>query len=129
MASSASWYKNAEDKATRVEVDWISDSSAGTVSQVSPWPVFGQLMRITTVPSATAQPDDSYDFTIDDDVGVDLAFGTLANRDESDTETVYPSVTTSSTNTDYPSAVAGRITITGENIGNSLEGKIVMFFV
>jgi hypothetical protein len=125
----ATWYINRDDKCTKVVVDWVSDSAAGTVSQESDWPVFGQLMRVTTVPSATAAPDANYDFTIDDEQSVDIAFATLANRHTSNTETVYPSVTSSGTNTDFPSAVAGRITITGAACGNSKEGKIVMYFV
>jgi hypothetical protein len=130
MASSATWYRNIEGKVTKISVVWTSDASAGTVTEASPWPVHGLLMRVTTIPGTSGnQPDDNYDFTITDENSVDIAIGTLANRDESNTETVYPSTTSSGTKTDFPTAVSDIITLNGSNIGNSNKGTIVMYFV
>jgi hypothetical protein len=110
----------------KVIIDWVSDSAAGSVSQLSDKPIFGEILRITTNPGATA-PSDDYDITILDEDGVDVALATLGNRDTANTETVYPSVTTTGTKTDVLMSVAGRITLTIANAGNSKTGRVTIY--
>jgi len=126
----ASWqYVDGDGKhVAKVIVDWVSDSAAGSVSQLSTKPVFGEILRITTNPGATA-PTDQYDVTILDEDSVDVALGTLANRATATTQTVYPTVAGSATTpvSDVRMAVAGRITLTIAAAGNSKNGRVTIY--
>lgn len=111
----------------KVTWKWTSDSTGGTVSVKSNEPIYGEVLRIVTNPGSTA-PTVNYDVTILDEDSVDIALGTLANRHNSNTETVYPTVAGSAANsTDVQFAVAGYITLTIANAGNSKIGKVTIY--
>ena len=123
----ATWQYLKGRNVSKVIVDWVSHSTAGTVSQKSDEPIYGEVLRITTNPGATA-PTVNYDITLPDEDSVDIALGTLANRHNSNTETVYPTVAGSAANsTDVQFAVAGYITLTIANAGNSKIGKVTIY--
>jgi len=122
----ASWQYGDGKNVVKVIVDWVSDSAAGSVSQLSTKPIFGEILRITTNPGATA-PTDLYDVTILDEDLVDVALGTLANRSTANTETVYPTVVGSGGTTYVRTAIAGRITLTIAAAGNSKTGRVTIY--
>ena len=73
--------------------DWTSDSSSGAVSggaALTPFVVSGQIIRITTVPSASAAPTNLYDMVLNDADAVDVAQAFIQNRSTSNTESVAP---------------------------------------
>mgnify|MGYP001590171713 FL=1 len=110
----------------KVIIDWVSDSAAGSVSQLSDKPIFGEILRITTNPGAAA-PTTLYDITIDDEDSVDVALGTLLNRSATATETVYPTIVGSGGTTYVQTAIAGRITLTIAAAGNSKNGRVTIY--
>jgi hypothetical protein len=110
-----------------LRVEWTSHASNGTVVQAIER-FSGEILRITTNPDGTAAPTDDYDITLVDGDGVDVALGTLANRDDTNTETVYPSVAGSGALTDIRMSVAGLITLTIANAGNSKKGIITIYY-
>lgn len=126
-ADTATWQYLKGKNVSKVIVDWVSHSTAGTVSQVSDEPIYGEILRITTNPGATA-PTNLYDVTILDEDSVDVALGTLANRATATTETVYPTVAGSAgNNTDVQMPVAGKLTLTISAAGNSKIGRVTIY--
>src|SRR3990167_2953277 len=76
-----------------VTADWVSDTS-GAASWTSER-IIGRLVRIATRPDTSAVPTDNYDIVITDDLGFNVltnvpTAGTLANRDTTGIEQVYP---------------------------------------
>lgn len=73
--------------AERIELRWTSDANG---SAWSDWfGAEGIFDRAITVPNPTNIPTDNYDVTIENDTGLDVALGLLANRDTANTECVW----------------------------------------
>jgi hypothetical protein len=88
--------------------------------------VAGRLLMIVTNPGAVA-PADNYDLTILDSNGVDVAGGTLADRDTANSEAVQPLAGSLA----YPQGrpVAGALAVTFTNQANAnCEGEIYLYF-
>ena len=120
----------------KYSIAWTSDSVAGTVSNVlsntdGAIKFDGMLVRAVFVPgSGGTQPDDNYDFTLDDEDGVDMLAGQGAILDDTNTSSVAPgeTLTDNTTPGTLPFGIVGELTLTGSNISNSKTGTVVLYF-
>lgn len=74
----------------KVSVAWVGDASDGSVPNTI-ISLHGIVAKVVTNPGSTA-PTDNYDLACGDpsDTALDVFAGTLANRDTTNTEQVYP---------------------------------------
>ena len=86
MAGSVTISYESHESVKYVEWTWTSDGS-GDVSGTDTESVNGQVLRWATNPSSTA-PSANYDIVVNDEDGIDLAAGGLANRHKSSSEQV-----------------------------------------
>jgi hypothetical protein len=82
------------------------------------------ITRITTVPDGTDVPTALYDVVLNDEFGLDLAAGLLANRSATLAEHVAPMLGGSS---NVPVAVNGTLTPVISNAGNAKKGIIYVY--
>ena len=67
-----------------------ADAATGTVPDTpTERPIAGDLIKVTTNPGATA-PTALYDITLEDEDGVDVMGGALADRAAASSEVAYP---------------------------------------
>ena len=118
--------KPQHGKNHKVTATWTSDSS-GDVNGVEKVDIRGTIQAIVTDPSATA-PSANYDVVINDDEGIDVAGGLLANRHTSTTERVVP-FETIGTLTDVNRYVHGPLDIVVSNAGAAKIGDVVIYWV
>ena len=80
------------------------------------------MLRWATNPSSTA-PSDNYDIVVNDEDGIDIAAGGLANRDTSNSEQVL-------TGGDAKDGAAfdGALSLVVSNAGNTKEGVLRMYY-
>ena len=107
-----------------VGVWWVSDASGN----VDAWlDLHGIMDRVVTKPLASIAPTDNYDITLEDDTGVDLLNGQLANRDTVNLEAVWPYGPGPSSNRSQEvfSPCISRLRIA--NAGNAKQGLIVFY--
>lgn len=104
---------------------WTSDAS-GDVNSVDKLSIAGLIHRIVTNPSATA-PTNLYDIVLNDEDGLDVAKGLLANRSATVSEEVTPLVGDGTT-TDKLVAVAGTLDVVVTNAGNAKIGAITVYW-
>ena len=71
----------------KIKAEWTSDSVTGAVSATTVNEYDGRILGVCTVPSATA-PTADYDIALNDNDGVDIALGALADRHTSNIEYV-----------------------------------------
>jgi hypothetical protein len=102
-------------------LEWTSDGS-GNATVVSD-DVRGVILRIVTNPGSAA-PTDSYDATLTDADGIDVAAGLLVDRDTTNSESVWPVDLTSG----LPFAVSGPLTLNISNAGSAKNGTVVVYF-
>jgi hypothetical protein len=70
-------------------VTWETDECGDASEEISG--ISGEILKIVTIPGEDCdQPDDDYDVVINDEDGLDIALGLLANRDEATAEAVVP---------------------------------------
>lgn len=108
---------------------WTSDAS-GDVSGTNTVYLSGQAIRFVTDPGATA-PTDNYDIVVNDQHGLDIAAGRLANRDTANTEEAFPiQEVTIGANTYVVSGATfdGPLSLVVSNAGNAKQGTLVMFY-
>lgn len=74
----------------KIVVSFTADSADGSVPDTTV-ALDGYLVKIVTNPGATA-PTDNWDFVINDAGGVDVLGGAGANRDTTNTEQIYPTI-------------------------------------
>lgn len=73
-----------------IVMTWIGDASDGSVPNTDTLEsINGCVALVVTDPGSTA-PTDNYDIVLNDDFGVDIMGGELANRDTANTEQVVP---------------------------------------
>ncbi len=70
---------------------WVGDDATGAVPNCVTFIPVGYVCRVVTNPGSTA-PLDNYDLVLNDDNGVDIMEGGLANRDTANTEQAMPTV-------------------------------------
>ena len=104
-----------------VQWAWTSDAS-GDVSGIDTKVLNGVVLRWATNPSGTA-PSDNYDIVVNDEDGIDIAAGGLANRDTSTSEQVL-------TGGDAKDGAAfdGALSLVVSNAGNAKLGVLRMYY-
>ncbi len=108
----------------KIVATWVSDAS-GNVSGIPIPSLNGVVTRLTTIPHAGGTaPTTLYDIVLNDDEGIDVAAGLLANRSATVTESVSPMLGGS---TNVPSQVVGSITPVVSNAGNAKSGIIIIY--
>lgn len=105
-----------------IAVSWTSDAS-GDASVLIP-NLNGWLIKAVTDPGAAA-PTDNYDITLIDEGGADAAQGLLADRDTTNSESVYTLVSGAAT----PVLLSGDITFTVAAAGDSKNGVCYLYVV
>lgn len=115
----------------RIIMDWTSHTdgaATGTTKKIS-----GHIIKIITNPGSTA-PTDNYDIAITGDESDDIlanSIATLANRDTSTTEIIYPFVkdaaATPLEQSVFP-VVCDVLSIAVTNAGSTKDGKIVIYW-
>jgi len=122
----------------RITIAWTSDDTTGAVTATTQ-KISGRVIKVVTVPSATAQPDDDYDIAITDDLSVDILSNlggtggtapSLANRDETNTECVLCDHEDSNTDRVPNSGplVCSALSVAVTNAGNSLQGTTYIYW-
>lgn len=108
-----------------VTAAWEADSG-GAVSGVTPISISGVIRRIVTDPDSDA-PTSSYDITLVDDNGLDVALGLLGNRHTSTTEQVIPALGDTSL-TLHQIAVVGELDLVVANAGDANNGVVKIYW-
>ena len=121
MAGSATITYSSHDTIKYVQWSWTSDAS-GDMSGTDTVVVSGVALRYATNPGSTA-PTDNYDIVVNDEDGIDIAAGGLANRDTSNSEQVL-------TGGDAKDGAAfiGKLSLVVSNAGNAKEGVLRMYY-
>jgi hypothetical protein len=108
---------------------WTSDAS-GDVNGADTKALSGKALRFVTNPGATA-PSDNYDIVVNDADGVDIAAGSLGNRDTATSEQAVPIVETVVGANTYGSrevAFDGPLSLVVTNAGNAKQGVMTMYY-
>ena len=104
----------------KIKAAWTSDSGTGAVSGTTTNDYSGRIIGACTVPGAGgAAPDPNYDIAVNDDDGVDIALGGLANRHTSNTEYVAES--------SMAGMAHSQLTIAVTTAGNSNTGVLYLY--
>lgn len=74
----------------KIKFVWVS-AADGTASGTTTGVYSGEIIRLVTIPSSTAAPDDNYDVVVNDDDETDVLMGAGADRDTANTEQVLGS--------------------------------------
>lgn len=121
-------YRSSQD-IKWVQWDWTSDSG-GAANGTLTRSLSGQVMMIVTDPDGGAVPTDNYDVVINDEHGLDVAAGYLANRDTANVERVFPTLETiiSSYGYGYQPVFNGKLELQVTNAGNAKKGVVRMYY-
>ena len=84
-------YTRIGDEYTLVTYTWTAASNGSVPATACKATMAGYVVKVVTDPGATS-PTDDYDITLTDSDGVDVMGGTLADRDETNTEQVVPKI-------------------------------------
>lgn len=104
-----------------IHVAWTSDGSGDATATLSD--VYGWLVKMVTDP--VDGPTDNYDITLIDEWGADALQGLGANRDTTNSETVYTLVTGAAT----PVLLCGDHTFTVAAAGATKSGVAVFYIL
>lgn len=96
-----------------------SQSSGGTAVKTTSGIYSGQIVRLVTVPSATAAPTDDYDVQVLDEDSTDVLMGAGANRDTANTEQVLAS--------SLGYVANDLLTLSITNAGNAKAGTVYLY--
>ena len=121
MAGSVTISYVGHDTVKYVQWAWTSDAS-GDVSGTDTKTLSGQVLRWATNPSSTA-PDANYDIVVNDDDGIDIAAGGLANTHTSSSEQVL-----NGGDAKDGAAFMGKLSLVVSNAGNAKEGVLRMYY-
>lgn len=104
----------------KVKFAWVAgtDADAGTATGTTTYDYSGNILKVVTVPSVSAQPSDNYDITLTDEDSIDVANSQLLNRDETNAEWVVSSL---------GAIVADKLTINVADAGASAEGTCIVY--
>jgi hypothetical protein len=102
----------------KIGVNWTSDSSAGTVSQVLAGLFSGKVLGLYTNPGATA-PTDNYDVELRDSDGDDVLMNAGLDRDTAVSEGVGGG--------SLGAVVESTLTLVISGAGNSKIGRVVVW--
>lgn len=106
----------------RIDFNWTSDSS-GNVVEAQSEPINGFLLMLITKPDGVDVPD-SYDVSIEDDMGEDILMGKGAGRSTTETEPV-----TLDLSTGQPRPAATKtFTFKVKNAGDGKKGWAQLLF-
>lgn len=103
----------------KITLSWTSDASGNADLLISS--LFGYVIRLVTDPGDG--PTDNYDVTLIDENGSDALQGAGADRDTTNSESVYPTPTSAT----IPPFIAGDATFTIANAGNAKSGTTVLY--
>jgi len=131
MAGSVTFTNRAERKKDGLkclEMAWTA-TSGGAVSGNASEAIRGEIVKIVTDPGTPA-PTDNYDIVINDEHGLDVAEGQLANRHTTTTQVVYPGVnlTDGSNTAVHRTGVCGTLTPVISTAGNLAQGTIYLYY-
>jgi len=119
MAGSVTFTERVYGSVKLCKMAWTSDAS-GNVSGNSSAEVYdGRVIYAATVPDASAAPTDQYDVVVNDDNGLDVCDGALANRSASNTEYVNEA--------DLGAVAKSKLTPVVSNAGNAKQGTIYLW--
>jgi len=121
MAGSVTITYSSHDTIKYVQWSWTSDAS-GDVSGTDTVVVSGVALRWATNPGSTA-PTANYDIVVNDEDGIDIANGGLANRHTSTSEHFIPGG-----DADPGAAFVGKLSLVVSNAGNAKEGVLRMYY-
>jgi hypothetical protein len=83
---------NYKSGIAKITFNWTTDSANGAASGTTVNKYTGEIIRLSTVPSAAPDvPTDNYDLTVKDEDGLDVLMGAGADRDEANSEQVLGS--------------------------------------
>ena len=83
--------RSADENYEKIVFDWVGDASGGSVpSTATAQGVYGYVVRATTIPGTGVPPTALYDIVINDEDGVDVMGGALANRAQAGNEQAVP---------------------------------------
>jgi len=97
---------------------WTSDAS-GDASGTDSKSITGAALRWVTDPDGSAAPTTLYDIVVNDEHGVDVAGGGLANRSATAGEESIP---------DPPVAFSGKLSLVVANAGNAKAGVLKLYY-
>jgi len=103
----------------KIKAEWLSDDATGAVSGTTTAYYFGRLFGAITVPDAVAAPTNLYDIAVNDNDGIDIALGALADRSNVNTEFVPEA--------SMAGIAHSQITIAITAAGNATEGIVYLF--
>jgi hypothetical protein len=114
--------QNAHDRFA-LEITWVADDTAATVPDTALPEINGDITLFVTDPGSPA-PTASYDITLEDAYGVDVAGGALADRSATASEQAMPLISA----TPVQRTVQGVLTFKlANNSVNSATGKCVVY--
>jgi hypothetical protein len=104
----------------KIKCAWTSDDTSGAVSGATTNVYDGKILGAITVPGAGGDaPTDDYDIAVNDEDGVDICLGALANRDTANTEFVAEA--------SMAAVARSKLTVSVSNAGNSNTGTLYLF--
>lgn len=118
------------ESVAKIIIEWISDSTGGTVDQPIGH-ISGSILALETNPDGTDIPTDDYDITIEDEEGYDILEGLGVDRDTANTEkTVVLQEVTINANTyaAHPPVQSRSLTFKVAAAGNAKKGKAIIFY-
>ena len=121
MAGSVTITYSSHDTVKYVQWVWTSDGS-GDMSGTDTADVNGRVLRWASNPSSTA-PSANYDIVVNDEDGIDIAAGGLANRHTSTSEQVL-----TGGDAKDGAAFAGKLSLVVSNAGDSKIGTLRMYY-
>lgn len=104
----------------RVVWSWTSDGS-GDASGTDTAALSGEVLRVVTNPGTPA-PTDNYDIVVNDEDGLDVAQGLLANRDTANAEEALPLLNSNRV------AFDGKLSLVVSNAGASKQGVVTLYY-
>lgn len=107
----------------KIVYSFVGDAADGSVPASSAVAINGYIIKVVTNPGSTA-PTDNWDLAINDADGADVLAGAGADRDTSNSETIYLAATVAST----PAWCEGShtVVVTGNSV-NSATGTITIY--
>lgn len=113
---------------TDISLVWVSDASAGTVTQNTPV-IVGTLLDVRYIPgTGGVQPSNGYAITLKDPIGTDILNGTASSLSNSASTKVFPgqTITDGTTPASFPYILNDVLVFALTGGGNSKSGTVVL---